>query len=439
MEDLGDTGIMPRVTLFFLAIGVKVIASTLSTIAFVLRDGALSVSGLVCWTGWFCLLFLVAAPGIGRRLRLQMRWLKPAALTIFIALLMGGVLVAIPAFAPGALKLLPEGSITDLLGQLGGTYGYNDGTALCHQATDSLIRGQNPYATPNVVTATLRFGGSSAKLTPLETGAFANEFPYPSDEALERFWQEASQHPETVPLELESRLNYPAGCFILPAPLVLLGMDDLRLVYLVILLPALAYSIWKIPGKGRLILVVALLISLELWNGLAVGETGFLVFPFLLTAWLTLRKNLWLSAVLMGVAIAAKQIAWFFVPFYLLLVYRTMDRRKLIPVMGILAGVFLGFNLPFIISDPRLWLASVAAPMTEGFFPMGAGTASLVTGGILDITSPLVFTVAEILVMVAAILWYFRSAPRYPLAGPVLAVVPPVFRLAQPLAILLLR
>ncbi len=429
MNDLSNNAdSMPRVMLFFVAVLVKVIASTLSTVAFVLRDAALSVSGLAGWIAWFCLLFLVAAPGTDRWLRGHVHWLKPAALAIFVVLLVAGVLVAIPASSPDITDgLLPEGSISELLGDLNDAYGYNDGTALCHQATENFVSGENPYATANIVSATLKFGGDSLKLTPLCAGRFADQFPYPSEERLEQVWQEASRRPETVPPELESRLNYPAGCFILSAPLMMLGVDDLRLIYLIFLVPALVCSVWLIPGKRWLLFLGALLISLELWNGLAVGETGFLVFPFLLIAWLAMRKNLWLSAVLMGVAIAVKQTGWFFVPFYLILIYRTMDRRKVIPVTGILAGVFLAFNLPFIISDPGLWLSSVTAPMTDSFFPMGAGIVSLVNVGVLDIRSPLVFTAMELAVMIAAILWYLRYSPLYPIAGPVLAVVPLFF------------
>jgi len=51
----------------------------------------------------------------------------------------------------------------------------------------------------------------------------------------------------------------------------------------------------------------------------------------------------------------------------------------------------------------------------------------LVSGGILDVRSPLVFTIMEVAVLVIAILWYFRYCPRYPYTGPVLAVLPLFF------------
>ena len=98
--------------------------------------------------------------------------------------------------------VLPAGSISELVGSLNNAYGYNDGTALCHQATESFINGDNPYATANTVSATLRFGGASGKLTPLSQGRFAGQFPYPDPETLEQFWQEASQHPDIAPPNL---------------------------------------------------------------------------------------------------------------------------------------------------------------------------------------------------------------------------------------------
>jgi uncharacterized membrane protein len=113
----------------------------------------------------------------------------------------------------------------------------------------------------------------------------------------------------------------------------------------------------------------------------ASGETGLLFVPFMLLAWVLVKRHLWLAALCLGLALAAKQLAWFFAPFFLILVLRAQGFKKAALAAGLSGGLFLAFNLPFIIQDGGLWLSSVLAPMSSRFFPLGVGLASLVAGG----------------------------------------------------------
>jgi len=174
-------------------------------------------------------------------------------------------------------------------------------------------------------------------------------------------------------------------------------------------------------------LIAALLISLEVWNLLASGGSGYLAFLFLLLAWVLPRKHLWLSALFMGVAIATKQVIWFFLPFYFIFIFREMGIKKVLSTLAIVAGVFLAANLYFIILDPGLWMSSVLTPMTNNLFPWGIGIVSLVSGGIFEIQSPLVFDVLEVIVAICAVVWYYHNCRRYPYSGPLLAVLPLFF------------
>jgi uncharacterized membrane protein len=169
-----------------------------------------------------------------------------------------------------------------------------------------------------------------------------------------------------------------------------------------------------------------LLSSLELWNSLASGETGFLLFPFLLLGWVLFKKKPVASAVCIGLAATVKQVAWFFLPFYLILIYRTEGMKKTLQSLSIILLIFISTNLPFIIIDPELWYASLAAPMT-GKFPLGVGIITLVTSGLINIQSSMVFNVIEGLVFIAGIVWYYRHCNSYPQAGPLLAVFPLFF------------
>jgi hypothetical protein len=356
-----------------------------------------------------------------------MNWLKPAALTIFTVLFVLGVVLLIitTSYGLGVFQVDELGEKQNqLITSFEHTFDYNDATALCHQATESLFAGDNPYANANVVSAMVKFGGHFDKSTPLREDRFADVFPYPTTEELEALWLDALKTPEEVPIELESKLAYPAGCFLLPAPFVLLGIDDFRIAYLILMLPALAYATFRIPVNMRLLFFGAVLVSLELWNSVAAGETGSLYFPFLLLAWILPRRHLWLSALFMGVAVATKQVSWFLVPFYLILIFRTMGVKRMLSVLAVVVSVFFLTNSYFIISDPGLWLASLMAPMTDNLFPLGVGIITFVTGGVLDIQSSLIFSLLEILVAIVLIAWYYRNCLRYPHTGPLLAVLP---------------
>ncbi len=321
----------------------------------------------------------------------------------------------------------PEDRLSKLLVSLDNVYGYNDATALSHQAAQNLLDDKNPYAEANTVSAMIDYNGEIDKITPLREGRFAEIFPYPTIDQLEQFWEDVRQNPEQIPIEVESKFNYPAGGFLLPSPFILVGINDFRFIYLILLLPALAYIIYKVRSDLRIHLIFALVASLELWNSLAAGETGFLYFPFLLLGWILPKRNLWLSALFMAIAIAIKQLAWFVLPFYLILIFRTMGLKQMATAIFIIIGVFLATNLAFIIIDLDLWFNSVVAPVTDNMFPLGVGIISIVTGGFVDIQSPLPFAILEVTIAVAAVIWYFFKCHRYPQTGLLLAVLPLFF------------
>jgi hypothetical protein len=419
----------PRISLFFIAVVVKLIASALSGIGFVVNSPALLISGTVVWLLFFALLFTIAVPKTDRLLN-HMRWLKPTSMSIFIALLIIGLMelaiVLTIGFSSVDIDILGENT-SQVLTSFDNTFAYNDATALCHQAVVNFIDGDNPYTESNIGSALAEYDVHLDKLTPLREGSFAEVFPYPETEQIELIAQEAIANPYNIPLELESKLGYPAGCFLVPAPFVILGIGDLRLVYLLIILPVLAYAVWKAPPGFRILTAAALLISLDFWNSLAAGETGFLCFPFLLLAWILPRKRLWLPALCLGIAVAIKQVALFFLPFYLILIFREEGLKKALSSLAIIAAAFLIFNAPYIIGNPGLWLSSVMSPMTDNLFPLGVGIITLVTGGIVDIQSPLTFTILELVVFAVVIAWYFRHCLRCPNTGPILAILPLFF------------
>ncbi|MGD9143693.1 MAG: hypothetical protein PVG61_07600 [Dehalococcoidia bacterium] len=388
------------------------------------------VSGTVVWLIFFVVLFLVAVPASDRRLRKHLRGLRNTARTIIISLLVLGIALIAFISIVGLDTFFrddPDSGLSELLISLDNVFGYNDATSLSHQAAQNLLDGKNPYEEANIIAAMIEYNGEIDKITPLREGRFADVFPYPTLEQLEQFWEDVSLTPEQTPVEIESKFNYPAGGFLLPAPFLAIGIDDFRFIYIILLVPVIAYVIYKLPSRYRIHFIIAMVASLELWNSLAAGETGFLYFPFLFLGWILYKKNWWASALFLAGAIVIKQLAWFVLPFYLILIFRTKGWRQMALSLLIIATVFFAANGYFLAKDPGLWINSVAAPVTDNMFPLGVGIVSIVSGGYADIQSPLIFTILELAVAVAAVLWYFFKCYRYPETGLLLSVLPLFF------------
>jgi len=421
----------PRTLLFYFTVVILLLSTVIFSLGFILNNSAILITGSIILLVWFIAIFISVLPQTDTFLSTRLNQLKRGALIIFVFLFVAGLLGAatIVILVPHVIQ--DKNISSDLHQLLTGVqrdYGYNDGTTLSQQAVENLLKGQNPYAHANIIQALLKYHGTYDRVTPLRTGIFSDVFPYPQDSQLRQLWDKAIQMPSSVLPEIESRVCYPAASFLLPAPFIFIGISDIRIVYAIFFLAGLAYAVKIIPKKKRLLFIGVVLISLELWNTIfAGGELSSLCFPFLLVAWLALNRNLWLSAICMGLAVATKQTAWFLLPFYLILLFKTQGVKKLLTVLAIIAGIFIITNLPFVIADPKLWFSSIISPMMDPMFPTGGGLITLVTSGLFKIQSSLPFTILEGIVFIAAIIWYFLYCRRYPQTGPILAIIPLFF------------
>ena len=420
----------PRIYLFFPAIVLKLAAAAVSGMAFVENSGVLWISGLCLWLLWFGLLFFIAQPNTDYLLRRYDKPLRTVSIAVLVVLLLVGIFEAgmgLTARFTDTGDNLAATNNQNPIDALDRSFAYNDAIALCHQAIDNALAGLNPYAAANIILAGLQFNIHFDRITPLQTGRFTNDFPYPAMAKLNAVWDEAKDTPQVIPPEIESRLAYPAGCFLLPLPFFALGISDLRWVYLLLLLPVLVFVVLQARGNFKWWLAGGLLASLEVWNSIAAGETGVLVVPFLLLAWVLIRRNLWVAAFCLGLAVATKQIAWFFVPFFIILVMRTVGLKKAVLAVGVVGMVFLAVNIPYITMDVRLWFSSVLSPMGDQIFPLGVGLVSLVTGGYWHMDNPLLFGFMELFVGLVGLIWYYFHCKRAPCTALVLAVLPIFF------------
>jgi hypothetical protein len=419
----------PRAWLFFAVLTVELIASIISGVGFTTDNPAFLLSGTIIWMGWFILLFLMVVPNIDNFWHRHLTWMKRGAIALFILLLITGIAEAAGTLSLNSLFTLGQdgGKFRRSVQALEQSFQYNDATTLTHQAAENFIQGKNPYAKSNIVTAILANHISYDRVTPLRVGKLAAEFPYPENSQLAAIWQEALQDPQNPPVELETKYNYPSGSFMIPSIFLLAGIKDMRIAYFILVLAGCMYAFWKLPKNNRFIFAGAAIVSLEIWNSIGGGETGALVFPFLLLAWMLTNRHPWQSAIFMGLAIATKQTAWFFLPFYFIYMLKIHGVKRLLPFAGVITGIFAAFNLPFIVSDPGLWLNSLTAPVMDNMFPEGGGIVTLVISGLLNIQSSWIFAVIEILVFLTGIAWYWRNGSHYPYAGPILAIIPLFF------------
>jgi hypothetical protein len=419
----------PRALLYYWIIVVQLAASAVSGAGYVLEDTRWYLGGMFVWLLWFLLIFQVVRPAPGGFLERHARGVRRGAFTIFVTLFTLGILevVTFTVIYPIFASKHHGGQIDEVLAGFDEVFQYNDGDILVQQAGENLLAGKNPYAHANIIEGLIAYHGAYDRVTPLQVGRFKDDFPYPSLEAITGLIDEAVKDPSHPPAELVSGVSYPAGSFLLPAPFLAAGIRDIRIVYAILVAGGLAYAVWAMPGRRRRVFAGGVLVSLEFWNSIAAGDTSITCFPLLLVAWLTLGKHNRASVLFMGLAVATKQTAWFVLPFYLVWLYRSEDRRQIPAALGIIAAVFAAANLPFIIADPGLWLSSVLSPMADPVFPLGVGVVNLVTSGLVSNQSSLPFTVLELAALAGGIIWYYRNCRRMPHAGLILAVLPLFF------------
>ncbi len=420
----------PRALLYYAGIVIQLIASAISGIGFLLENQAWFLGGAIAWAIWFVIMFIMVRPATDWKLLPGAGILERGGIALFAVLFTLGVLeiLMLTILYPRVIENSDiPGEFGEVISGLERTFDYNDSTVLIQQASENLLEGKNPYAHANIVEGLQAYNGIWDRLTPVRTGRFAESFPYPSTEELQAVWNEALEDPAEPPPEIISKVSYPAGSFLLPAPFIAAGIKDIRIIFGIFAAGAVIYGLFMIPGKRKIIFTGGVLISLELWNSVFAGETSMLLFPFLLIAWLACDRRPWLSAICMGIAVATKQTAWFILPFYLVMFLHTQGLKKTLGGLGVTAGIFIAMNLPFIIAGGELWLQSVASPMSDPLFPLGVGIITLVTGGIIDVQSSLPFTIAEFTVMLGGLAWYYRYGKKHPHAGLILSVLPLFF------------
>ncbi|HLZ59265.1 MAG TPA: hypothetical protein VKR06_20170 [Ktedonosporobacter sp.] len=300
----------------------------------------------------------------------------------------------------------------------------NDGTSLDTNAAILLIEGRNPYTDSNLIDLARRFPIQPNWTTPLRQGQFANRLDYPQMAELQSVLDTSFKAGATP--EFESKVSYPALSFLTLVPFVQLGIYNVLPFYILCYLAIVAIA-WKVVRPELRPWVILLsLANVPMWTSAVGGNLDILYILLVIVAWL-LRDRRWSSALFLGLAIASKQPAWFFVPFYALLVWRQYSFKEACYRLTIAGMLALAINLPFILWNPQAFLAGTLAPMGDPMFPMGVGIIGLSITHLLPYFPTTVYTALEAVAMLLALLCYWRICRRFPEAAFLLAIVPLFF------------
>jgi hypothetical protein len=300
---------------------------------------------------------------------------------------------------------------------------HNDAIALNECAARLVIQGRDPYTDLDVLACYERLGIGPDRTTPLRQGAFADVPIYPSDDQLDKVWAERVNGIGTND-EFVWRPSYPALSFLLLVPVVALGWDT-NYLYVACLFVAMALVVARAPRTLRPFFLTALLGAASLAAFTVGGSSDLLYALPLVVAWMY-REKKW-AAIPFGLALATKQIAWFFAPFWIIGVISERGWRAAVRDLAIAAGIFAATNVPFIVHDPQAWVAGILTPLVEPMFARGAGLIFLFTNGGVPLWPAVAYSALEGIAGIICLVVAWRTRRTSPELGAVLAILPLFF------------
>lgn len=303
----------------------------------------------------------------------------------------------------------------------------NDGAVFDLYAAQQVRHGHNPYDKTNIVKALAAINAPAITTTPLQEGQFRGARAYPSEVAVEQVFMNTLRYrPRTIPPEFESKYNYPSGSFLFILPFVYAGLHDMRFLYALAFILMGVYLWIRMPRTLRPVVPFLIIGDAPVVALTAGGQPDPLYGLFLMLGYAEWATP-WLSPLALGIAVGTKQLAWFFVPFYLLLILRQFGLAEALRRISIMALVFALMNGIFILWSPSSYVNSIAAPMSDPMFPLGVGIVSLFVSNVLPMVPKAAFTVAELLSFAGGFLADLRLRSLPAATGIVLGALPLFF------------
>jgi hypothetical protein len=300
----------------------------------------------------------------------------------------------------------------------------NDGTSLDTNAAILLLAGHNPYTDSNILQITRRFHIQPNWTTPLRQGTFANHLDYPTMDEFQKALDTAQKTGDAS--AFESKVSYPALSFLTLVPFVALHDYNVQPFYLLCYL-LLVLLAWKWAQRELRPWVILLAVANVPMLASTMGGNLDIFYTLLIALAWWLRDRRWMSALFFGLALASKQIAWYFVPFYFIMNWRLYGFKEAIYRLLIAGTLGLLINLPFIVWNPQAWLAGVLAPVADPMFPMGVGIVNLSVTHLIPYLPERVYTVLQLVAFLVSIACYWRMSRARPESAIFFAVLPLFF------------
>jgi hypothetical protein len=252
-----------------------------------------------------------------------------------------------------------------------------DAIAALHRAAELFLNGQDPYAVFDLPEALARFHMDPQLATHLDDGSVVHTY------------------------------NYPALSFLVVAPFVALGLGDVRWVFLaeVLILGLVATSQLRLAWRPMALATIvgnAIVLRQQILAG--IDPTWALL---TVASWLAVRRA-WLSSILLGLAFAARQTAWFVAPFYVAVVWQRWGWREAVRRAVIAGAVTLVVNLPFLLLAPERFIEGVSAPILGPLEPDGVGLVRFGLAGIGPFLSRGTYGALALVVFVALLFVFAR-------------------------------
>jgi hypothetical protein len=222
---------------------------------------------------------------------------------------------------------------------------HSDAVVSAHGAADALLAGRNPYDGFDLHAQLARFGLPPEFATRLEDGSRVRS------------------------------LQYPALAFLLPAPLVALGLTDLRAIYLVEVLAIFGIAVAAARPGTRALVLAACVGNVVILGQFVLAGVDPLVALLLLGAWLLRGRRG--SAVLLGLAIASRQQAWLVAPFLIVSAWHASGAREALARALVAAGVAALVHLPFLATAPGAVIGGLLDSALEPQEVWGIGPSKL--------------------------------------------------------------
>lgn len=272
----------------------------------------------------------------------------------------------------------------------------NDGAVMDVYAARQVLKGHNPYDRTSIVAALAALNAPSTTTTPLMDGQFRGARAYPSAGAVNTVFNTVlKMRPRTIPPEFESKYNYPAGSFLFILPFLWAGMHDMRFLY-ALAVALMGLYLWaRAPRSLRPLVPLIVLGNVPLVI-LTAGDQPDPIYGLFLMLGYAEWSTPWVSPLAMGIAAGTKQLTWFFLPFYVLLIAHQLGWREAARRLAIIAGVFAVFNGPFILRSPSNYFWSIGGPVVDPMFPLGVGIIALFVSNGLPVLPKLAFTIMEL-------------------------------------------